>query len=100
MGKGVQRYSFLRLNGLLELLRVFNFNAGDFKTDDELLSRDGKIDVDTKIENKGLHLPLKENLEKSANNSQRMIFKTLSLKAVEEYKILYTIAKRFCFLFF
>jgi hypothetical protein len=53
-----------RFEGLLELLRVYELKSNGFRTEDELLSKAGKIGYNTKIENKKDYLEIKEKLER------------------------------------
>ncbi|MDR2795886.1 MAG: polysaccharide pyruvyl transferase family protein [Spirochaetaceae bacterium] len=53
-----------RFDGLLELLRVFELSSNGFETEDDLLSKAGKIGFNTKIDNKKDFLKLREELER------------------------------------
>jgi hypothetical protein len=66
--------SYGRFDGLLELLRVFNFKDGNFQTEDEVLKSAGKIGLNTKLENKNDFLIL--DLFKNPLNQPVIVYDT------------------------
>jgi hypothetical protein len=52
-----------RFEGLLDLLRVFELQGTTFQTMDAVLSKAGKINLNTKIDNKHEYTLIKEKLE-------------------------------------